>query len=353
MLRNTFVFILGLLSILISSCLIRPPEVLEPWADVLNFASVTPFKNMRSTATELHLITDDAFMRVDQNGTLLERRPIPLPFKFFGRPILGNLAIARVLRKSAQGNPLVELRSTKNPDQVIDIDFTTLDDLPDTPVMDNIFPEENSRYSGVFNEQSTQLLIPAINFSNNGHTFFLLKLTYDLSGNGIDTFEVEHVVHIPAIPAASDVIDNIQFIGGNYYVVTLDGSFLIRQDGSFKRIFQGHFWDFFPAENRIFATERSRLLHFSTDGGENWQTEQDSSALMQIEIANNEIFSHQAIGFKFELGTNDFGNPEEIVLNPEFPEDFAAYRNIAYLNGFYYLTVQKRLFRSREILIAE
>jgi len=321
---------------------------------VANFSSVTPYKNMKATANEIHLITDDEFVRLDNNGQLVSRQPIPLPFKFFGRPILGDFAMARIVRKAAQGNPILELRSSNNPTLALDTDFTTLDDSISNPVLDNIFPEEDSRYSGAFNENSTQLLIPAINFTQNLHTFFLIDIDYNLGGtNGIEAIEVAHVVHIPEIPAANGVLDNIKFINGNYYVVSLDGSFIIRPDGTYEKLFQGHFWDFFELDNKIFATERSRALFAGDMDGSNWSFQQDSSALQQVEIANGEVFSQQAIGFRFKLGTTDFLNPEEMVHNPEFPNDFAAYRNICHLNGFYYMTVQKQVWRASEILLEE
>ncbi len=87
--------------------------------------------------------------------------------------------------------------------------------------------------------------------------------------------------------------------------------------------------------------------------GSNWIIQSDSSALQQVEVANGEVFSQQSIGFRFKYGTNDFRNPEEIVHNPEFPNDFAAYRNIAFLNGFYYMTIQKEVWKTSEILLEE
>ncbi len=336
------------------SCLIRAPEVLTPWEQVANFSTVTPYKNMIATANEIHLITDDEFVRLDKNGKLVTRQPLPLPFKFFGRPILGNFAMARIVRKSAQGNPILELRSSNNPLEAFDTDFTTLDDSIDSMLLDNIFPEEDSRYSGAFNENSTQLLIPSINFSKNLHTFFLIDIDYNLGGtNGIAAIEVKHIIDIPEIPAANGVLDNIKFINGNYYIVSLDGSFLIRPDGSYEKLFQGHFWDFFEKGNQIYATERSRALYEGDLNGSNWAIQNDSSALQQVEIANGSVFSQQAIGFRFKYSNNDFRNPEDIVHNPEFPNDFAAYRNICFLNGFYYMTIQKEVWRASEILIEE
>ncbi len=348
--KRAFIVLLSAI-IMQTACLLKPPVVLTPWEDVLSFNTNTPYKNMNATPNELHLITDDEFVRIDQNGSLVSRWPISLPFKFFGRPILGDFAIARIVRKDIQGNPVLELRSTKDPDLVLDLDFTTLDDGVNAPVLDNIFPEEDSRYSGAFNENSTQLLIPSINFTKNSHTFFLIDLNYGVSG--ISSATVSHVVDIPEIPSANGVLDNIKFVNGNYYVVSLDGSFIIRPDGTYNRLFQGHFWDFFESGNQLYATERSRALYSSQDNGENWTITSDSSNLQQVEVANNEIFSHQAIGFRFNLGTDDFANPAEIVYNPEHPNDFAAYRNVCYLNGFYYMTVQKTLFRASEILIEE
>jgi len=345
-----------LLFVLLSqiSCLIRAPEVLTPWEQVADFSTVTPYKNMKATANEVHLITDDEFVRLDNNGLLVTRQPLPLPFKFFGRPILGDFAMARIVRKSAQGNPVLELRTSNNPTVAFDTDFTTLDDMVDNPVLENIFPEEDSRYSGAFNANSTQLLIPSINFSKNVHTFFLIDINYNLGGsNGINGIEVSSIVDIPEIPAANGVLDNIKFINGNYYVVSLDGSFIIRPDGSYEKLFQGHFWDFFESDNKIFATERSRALYAGDMSGANWTIQTDSSSLQQVEVANGDIFSQQSIGFRFKYGSNDFLNPEEIVHNPEFPNDFAAYRNVCYLNGFYYMTVQKEVWRTSEIVLEE
>jgi len=79
-----------------------------PWEDTFEFETNTPYRTMHQSFNGLMLITDDEFIKTDQLGAIEERRPLPIPFKFFGRPILSDKVIARIVRKESQGAPLLE-----------------------------------------------------------------------------------------------------------------------------------------------------------------------------------------------------------------------------------------------------
>lgn len=302
---------------------------------------------MYSDGAQFYVAADDEFIRFTQDNTLIERRPLPLPYRFFSRPILGSKCFSRTVRKTAQGNPIVEIRMNNNPNFVLDLDFTQLGDIPNL----STFPEENSRYAGAFNTAGNQLLIPAVNISANNHDFYLIDLLFDATASRITSNTIK-TISIPELPAAFGSVSNVSFLNGNYYVISLDGSFRITPDGEYSKLFQTHLWDFFVDGNEFLAIDRGGRLYESVDNGLNWnQRENEENILIQqVEVAGEHVLTHQSLGFPFSLANEDYTEKTELLLNVDFPQDFAAYRQIILFNNRYYLNVQKRLYWTDELL---
>ncbi|NNE28743.1 MAG: hypothetical protein HKN16_03865 [Saprospiraceae bacterium] len=321
-------------------CLIKPIEVPNPWEDVLGFEMNTPIKSMYSDGVQLYVAADDEFARISGSGNLLERRPLPLPFRFFSRPIMGRHCFGRVVRRTAQGLPELELRMNNNPDFVLSQEFNSLSGTSQQAV----FPEEDSRYSGSFNVEGDLMILPVINISENRHDFYLIDIEFDATKNSILSTEAT-VVSVPELPAAFGSISNIRFLNGFFYVVTLDGTFRISTDGDYSKIFQTHLWDLFESQNRFYAVDRGSILHESEDNGETWVPKPDQVVLQHVETAGDYVLTHQALGFPFAISDDDFQAKKDLLLNENFPQDFAAYRQILFFEEAYYLNVQKHLYK--------
>jgi len=346
--KNIYALILFLFAFCINSCLIRPEEVINPWDDVLGFQVNTPIKTMYTDGIQLNMAADDEFLRISSSNTLAERRPLPLPYRFFNRPTMGKFCFSRIVRKEAQGNPIVEIRMNNNANFVLDLDFSTLGGVANP----SVFPEEDSRYSCAFNDDGDILMVPGVNISENRHDFYLIRLNFDATGNTIVSHTVTEV-SIPELPAAFGSISHVEFINGNFYVVSLDGSFRVTPSGGQLKLFQTHLWDYFNSGGRFYAVDRGSRIYESVDNGVSWEEIDEEVRVQQVETVGSYVLTHQAVGFPFTIASDDFKSTNELLLNADFPQDFAAYRQVLLFDGKFFMSVQKRLYCTDDLMEVE
>lgn len=349
--------ILCLFTVLLASgCLIRPPEP-EPevWNKVLDFETIQPYEHMLAAPTELLLLTRDEFLRLNINKELVERRPLNLPFRFLGRPMLSENVFVRLTRLDATDNQSIEFHLTKNPNETVILNL--LDYVLDTD--ENLVIDANPRYTGAFNATGTEFLLPTINFSNleRKYVFLLFSIDLDPSKTRFEEVKLKARVEADELPAgifAADGLANIKHVNGFFYVTSLNGTVRIGSNGDLTYpIPQLPIFDFFAERDTVFAAGFGNDLHVSLDNGASFVRRDSLTDLQMVEIANDMIFTHQANGFPFKLADDSKMNAREVSRNSDFPDDFAAYKNIVFFRGDYFMTVQKELWSTPEIFVEE
>ena len=61
----------------------------------VEFETNTPIREMNGTPLELRILSDDEFIRLGPASVVIERRVLPVPFEFYGRPVLAESTFAR------------------------------------------------------------------------------------------------------------------------------------------------------------------------------------------------------------------------------------------------------------------
>lgn len=341
-------FLLVVCFIQTPACLITPPEPAPVlWMKALDLETNTPIRNMYAGDLELHLISDDEFIRLGPENRLKERRILPVPFEFYSWPVLSTNTYARVIRTEAQGGPVLELNISAVPGESLSIPYEVLKDDAEeffAPVSKNF-----AEYTLAYNDEGTQLLLPVVNFENNTHTFFLIDIELDFSKTKFLNVQKSHRIDIPEIPGSvTDRINNILFENGNYYVVSLDGTFRITPDGAYEKVIPGWLYDVFEKNDSLFATGRGLDFYISTDNGHNWIERDSTSDIKFADVVSGKVLSQNFPAAIYTMADSDLEEVRPLVLNEDFPDEITsnAYAKLLYFYDSHYLVVQKELYFS-------
>ncbi len=332
----------------LTACLIKPPpEEPDLWEAVLTEPFLNPIRNIHTSLTQLYAISDDEFIRLDNNNELLERRRLNLPFRFFGRPSLSDQVFVRVTRQD-NNDQVIEFHLAKVAGQQVDITFSEL--ISQTG--DELFPEDNARYTGAFNADGSQFVIPTLNFSKDIFTFLVFDILLNSAGSAFESVELAKAIDIPDMQNDPKSLSNFKFINGFYYASSQNGGFRINPNGQFDELFSTWMLDFFAFDGQLYATGSGSDLHESTDNGLNWNRVNDlddPTELRFTEVANEQVFTQLFTGFPFQLSDDDLLKAKDLKFNKDFTADVAAYTNILYFFGRYYITLQKELYFTTDL----
>lgn len=345
--RNTYICLV-LFVLVFQSCYKLPDnEANNPW-ETIDLTTTTPIRSMFAGPLELFLATDDELYRINTNNEVIEKRNITLPFRHFGRPIMSEFSLIRLVR-TVEESQVAEIHLMRNPNEVYNFKVS---EIP-TNGEENFEVEGASRNPGAFNSDGSQFLLPmrVISATERYYAFFLLDINLNSTRNEFISVDIAQRINVPSLPGDPGNIDNIKFHNGHYYVTSKSGAYRISPDGTVKNPFTGWMFDTFQKNGKLYMTGFSDFeFYSSSDNGENWERVLDSTPIKMVESANNEIFFHQALGFRFELASEDFKSSKKVALNEAFPaDDFAAFSNLVYFFGNYYMSVQKEVAFAKEV----
>ncbi len=330
-----------------SACLITPPPP-EPilWEKAVDIETNTPIRDQPATPQELRLRTDDEFIRIGPESAVVERRVLPVPFEFYGRPVLSESTFARLTRTAAQGGAILELHLALNPDEGRQISYETLRRSPDEVLIP--VAGSSAQFPLAYNDDGDQVLLPVINFSGNAHTFFLFDLQLDFTKTKLISFDTARVIDIPELPASTDRLTNITYQNGFYYAITKDGTFRIDpSDGSYAKVIATWLYDSFARNDTLFASGRGLDLHFSLDNGQTWLERETSSEVRLANVIGDRVFSQAFPGDLLRLADGELEAVQPLKLNEEFPgTPTDAYADLVYFYNGYYLAIQKEIYLS-------
>lgn len=346
--RHILILLFLGLSLSQTSCLIKPvDEEPDPWTNALNFSTNTPIRNLHAGEVEFLAITDDEFIRLNNQGDVIEKRDLSLPFRFFGRPTLSDRIFTRVTRQG-QTDQTIEFHLTSVNNEILNYTFEQLE----TDTGDQLFPETSGRYTSAFNDEGTQYLIAAQNFTKDIYTLLLFDIQLNNTNSAFNQVSLARHIDIPDLQNDPNSISNTKFVNGNYYVTSLNGAFRLTPQGDVTKVFDEWMLDFFAFNDTIFVTSSAAKLLFSTDDGLSWEEWRDNerTELQYVEVANGELYSQPFVGFPFQKADDDFLKSKKVRLNTDFSEDISAYNNIRYFFGKYYMARQKELYFTENLL---
>ena len=341
--------LLGSFVFLSPSCLIKPiAEQADPWDKVIDDDLITPIINLYAGIVEMYAISADEFIRVDGNGDLVERRRIDLTFRQFSRPVLSENVYVRVVRPT-EDIRAVEFNLTKVDGEQVVFDLEDINQL----VGREVSPEVQSRYGGAFNESGDKIMVPLPN--NDYYNFVIFDIELNGTNSKFNSVTVDRIVEVPDLPYdLKDGLSNIRFVNGNYYATSLNGVVRITPNGQVEKIFQQWVIDVFEYDDKLYATDINTGLYESEDNGLTWDkidNDDKPTGVSFAEVVNGQVVTQRFTGFPFDIANDDLKGTETLLTNKDFPDDVAAYNNIRYFRGGYYIAVQKQLWKADDLVV--
>lgn len=358
--KNTFPLIaLALFCLaLFSSCFkAKPfnPTDVPQWEKVSQLRTNDPIQNLIGTPTEVYVITESEFARIKSTDTLIEKRLLSTFDGVVARPVLDDNFFVRYTVQ--EGKDVIEFHNTGNHSQVIRI---VADDLKN-PEDDEVKIDREARLNGAFNDTETQfVLLTIVNFR---YTAFYFDIEPSMNYEEILSLTPTHRIDLEDIEEGEDQLQVVRFVNGNYYVGTKNGAYRLTPDGNAERPDQiGDFgrWiiDFFEKDNRIIATGFNSFdQHTSLDNGLTWLRSGEESELKEVEVVGDTIFSHQSLGFPWEISLDAAAlKTQEIFYSEEIEIDAGSnnsFYGIGYSKGKFYIGYEKDIFFIDEVTVVE
>lgn len=329
-------------------------EDINKWTKIEQYRSTETIQNLVGTEFEIYTISRSEFARINNADTLIEKRPLSLYNGVIGRPILSENFFVRFANDG--GKDVIEFHSARNPSakQVI-----IADDLKNSN--DNkIEIDRSARLSGAFNEDETQfVLLTVVNFKYSA-LYFDIVPTMDY--NDFVSITPSHRIDFPMIEDGIEELQVVRFIDGFYYVGTKSaGGYRLSENGTYTQVLGIGNWvlDFFKKDNRIIATNfNSYSQRTSLDNGETFlPSTGDESKLQEIEVVGDTIFTQQSVGFAWKMSLDvPYVKTKNIYYNEEIAAAGAnnnVYNGIGYLNGKFYISVDKDIYYVDEVSVKE
>jgi len=346
LIKISLVFLL-LGTFLLTSCNYRQNQTQPDIWEKLDLATNTPIRNMYASPVELYLLSDDEFVRINNQNELLERRVFPdLPTTFYGRPSISQYAFTYLVWQDDVQYSM-EVHLTKNPDEIFYFNLKDLEAVNDSFTVDL---ETSARYNGAFNEDNTQFLLPVMDKGSNKYSVFLfdINLTFNkqsfINTTSTKGVEVSKKIDLPLAAIKGDLM-NTSYINGFYYITSKWGTYRIDPNtGDYTQVNQIWTLDAFGHQGKIYLTGFNDFdFYVSNDNGLSFE-QVGVSPLKYVEVENNQIISQTQLGLPWHLAEDDMLSNEAIRVNNSFVDDGASYWNIRHFYGRYYLSIQKEVY---------
>ncbi|HFC00259.1 MAG TPA: hypothetical protein ENJ53_05595 [Phaeodactylibacter sp.] len=349
--HTTFII---LITLLFFSCKKKVVVVAaDPWKEIPNLSLNSTINRLHSTGNEMLIGTIDNFARMNINGTVTERRELEVLKGVFGRPVLADKVFARVV-KNVENRRELQFHLTKSINQIYRITDKEIADSAEFIIFEEL---PNAYSTGAFNSDGSQFLYAArsLNPQEARYVFFLFDIQLKNNDSQFQSVTVTHRIDIPAslLGEEASKLTNVRFFGGNYYVTTLSGAYRIQPNGEWQQIFSHWIWDIFEYEGTLYSTGfYENQFYKSDDNGENWEYANTSTPLRKVVVTGGKIFGQNQLGLPYRLATEDFTTLQEISYNSNFFDDEpTAYQAIQFFNGKYYISVHKRLYAVKDIVL--
>jgi len=348
-------FIVSVFCLFLSSACYKnnTSTVSNPW-DKIDMNAIGPIRTMHSGPNEVLAITDLEFFRIDVDNQVIEERDIGLAAFYYGRPALGDWVFARFIEK--QNKNVVEFHLVRNSERTRDLVVNDIE-LPNGASI--VFEGTSAKDAGAFNDDASQLAFP-VQLSVPGQPsnmgIVIVDITLNSTKQEFSSVQVKHVVSITEMSANPQSMSNITFVNGAYYVTHQDGGFRITPNGTYNKVASGWTRDVFAKDGKLYMTSFDDFEFLvSENNGSSFQRAGIISSAKFVYPAGNQYFHQENRGFEYQLISDDFEELNDIVYNKAIRDqnDNAAFWNMIYMGGRYYINVQKDIYYLEEIELKE
>lgn len=227
------------------------------------FATLKIFTNATVSENELRLASTESFFRFDRNSQVIE-----------GAYSL-HVSTAPSIKSAFSHNLFAALSFTSTYLKIANCQIPHADGTALYLSLNANAPLYLQKYSK-FNVSSH---VGAFNQSNQFTTSVLLKndptkiCLLQVRVNPINTYHTwlvpdsEQEILLPAEPTTK--VYNMEAFYNNFFISTTENAYMVRPDGSYKKIFSQRVWDYFQWKGKLYA-DLGNQLHESIDDGESW-----------------------------------------------------------------------------------
>ncbi|MEN9609741.1 MAG: hypothetical protein RLZZ628_555 [Bacteroidota bacterium] len=330
---------------------IEPTATDSKWHEVTGVNAERTIQNLYATPFELLAITENQFIRLSPENSLIEKRTLQANRVPLGAPVLSENTFFRAMQ-GIDNREIYEFHCVRNA-QVVKRFYST-----DLVRPSETFTAEHRsiRFMGAYSADGTKYFLPGVVYQGAlgiPHIEVIIFNIYNnLGGNDIDSVTLfKRVAFQPQVLGTSGKIESCRFMRDYFYLATADGGFRISPDGQMSQFFPHWTLDFFQKEGRIYATGFSTYNFFYTsDNGRSWLRGRPSN-LRFTETVGSYVLSQKERGARYMLGDSTLLNIKEIQYNDNtnFPNVPNYYYGATFFQNKYYLNAERKLFYNNSI----
>jgi hypothetical protein len=330
---------------------VDPAPIDGKWREVTGVNAERTIKSLYATPFELLAITENQFIRLNTDNSLVEKRTLQSNRVPLGAPVLSENTFFRALQ-SADNREVYEFHAVRNA-QVVKRFFSS-----DLVRSNETFTSKSSRlrFTGAYSSDGTQFFLPGVVYQGglgNPHIEIMIFNIYNnLGGNDIDSVRLFKRVAIqPTVLGTNDKMESCRFIRDFFYLATEDGAFRVSREGQLSQFFPHWTLDFFQKEGRIYSTGFATYnFYYTSDNGRSWLRGRPST-LRFTENVGNYVLSQKERGLRYTVGDSTLLNLKEIQYNDNtnFPNVVNYYYATAFFQNKYYVNADRKLFYNTTI----
>jgi len=320
--------------------------------EVLELETERLIKNLYATPFQLYFITENEYVRLNEDLELVEKRTLIPNDIGVSRPVLADNVFARMSANNV-GKQVLEFHLARNPAGVVKFE---IDEIKDT--LDDFFEFEIiQRNLGAFNASETQFLIPA-RVEKEGEAFavlYIFEIEYNSTFDEILNITPNRIELTDLTTDAANITNfvNIRFLKDHFFVSTKKGGYRISEELEVEKIFPSSQWvrDYFEIGDTLYMTGLNSFdMHNSGDAGLTWERLNKNSSLQMIENVNDRLFNQEVLGTVFSIAETDLCSLADISYSNDIPVgNLSAFYGLDYFQEQYFLSADTKVFRVSEI----
>jgi hypothetical protein len=295
--------------------------------------------NIHATPNELLVASENELIRLDANHNLVEKRTLAEGLVVYGRPLLSDNLMVRMVKNDSTNAKELELHAIKSSGSIVRIKLKD-------------FLAENESYDfdfqawtpGCFNADGSQLMIPAIVYPQYHYAVFIFSVSMNASTTAITNVELLSRVDLPELPADFGNISANRFVNGSYYLMSKNGTWRVQTNGSAARLNTNWTIDCFRYQDSLYITRFEDYIFFkSGNNGESWQPANRPSKMRYITTVDTSFISQELLGKPYYFSDVRKGTIEAVTMAPTFKDTPDAFYGIQQFKNRTYSLFQKEL----------
>lgn len=308
--------------------------------DTIAYKSERLLLGLHATPFELYAISENQFARFGGENELIEKRPLDTGAGVKGVPVLSDNAFVR-LTTDDQAHQIIEFHLTRNPAEIVKIPADSLAGPSDS----FLEVEYLTQYKmGAFSSNGNSFLLAARTFPSRKYSLFLFELQYNAAHSAFTAVAPVKRIDLDLSAELTSII-NIRFVDGNFYVTSQEGAWRVTPTGQHTKIFQQWMLDIFPQEGKLYATGLNPYdFHESTDNGVNWVRLNKQTDLKYVEVANDSLFTQEAISKQWKMVPTSHLNSRFVALPTNVQPTASIFYGAVFYAGRYYFGMDRKIY---------